>query len=335
MCNLKYSSLIKLGLVGAVLYVAIGSDLFETLRKGFAWSFLVGALVVQPIILFCLVVLSLRHVVLVGVPKVRLRVAFRAMVLSQGLNLMLPARLSELLKATYLRDHAGVPLSVGLSAVVLERTVDVFIVAGLGVLGLAQFFDRGNFAAFLIMGVACIFLMLLLIRSKPLVIRLVRALPSARLAGFVERAYLHFTDTARTPAFWRALLLGIVGWGASYINILVFIELAGSISVGFSGALLVFVLTTLGAAVPALPGGVGTYEAAAVIAFRALGYPFDEALALSIAMHATQLALPFILAVLIMLTERLGLSSLIADLRVSTKSSVQPGSPKMKANSHD
>lgn len=278
---------------------------------------LIAGAVIQPIIVFGLLIQGVRHKVLISFPVIGVGVAFRAMVLSQGLNVVLPARLSELLKVTYLRDRAGVPLSVGLSAVVLERSVDVLILAAVGLLGVIQFFDKGNFASIPVLGLVLAVAILVLVRSPGVVFRVMRSVPSERISGFLERTYLHFSATAGTRAFWQALLLGGLAWGLSYINILVFIELAGSLPIGLSGALLVFVLTTLGGAIPALPGGLGTYEAAAVIALRALGYAFDEALALSLAMHAAQLILPFVLAALIMFTERLGISSLVADLRRS------------------
>lgn len=315
MPNSKYATLVKLGLIGICFYLVASSSLVGAFHAELGRELLVAGLVVQPIILCCLFVLAMRHVLLVGAPRISLGVAFRAMVLSQGLNLVLPARLSELLKATYLRDHASVPLSSGVSAVVLERTVDVLIVAALGALGVVQYFDRGNFASIPAFGLGLAAVILVLVRSPGFVLRLMRAVPSERLAGFLERTYRHFAATARTRSFWRALLLGGLAWCLSYINILVFLEVAGSLPTGFSGALLVFVLTTLGGAIPALPGGLGTYEAAAVIALRSLGYAFDEALVLSVAMHAAQLVLPFALAVLIMLTERLGIASLVADLR--------------------
>lgn len=317
MQNFKPSTLIKIVAIGVCVYLVATSSLGGAFQVGFASEILIACLVVQPIILCCFVVLATRHVLLVGMPRIGLGVAFRAIVLSQGLNLVLPARLSELLKATYLRDHASVPLSSGVSAVVLERTVDVLIVAALGALGVVQYFDRGNFASVPFFGLGLALVVFVLVRFPDFVLRLVHRVPSKRLAGFLERTFLHFSATAGTRAFWQALLLGGVAWALSYINILVFLEMAGSLPIGFSGALLVFVLTTLGGAIPALPGGLGTYEAAGVIALRSLGYSFDEALVLSLTMHAAQLVLPFVLAVLIMLTERLGISSLLADLRRS------------------
>lgn len=306
------------------------SNLLGTFKAELDGDVFFAGLVVQPIILSCFIVLAMRHALLIGSPRIGLGVAFRAIVLSQGLNLVLPVRLSELLKATYLRDHACVPLSSGVSAVVLERSVDVLIVSALGWLGVMQYFDRGNFASITALGLALAVAILVLVRSPWLVLRVVHALPSERLAGFLERTYRHFSATAGTRAFWYALLLGGMAWGLSYINILVFLELAGSIPIGFSGALLVFVLTTLGGAIPALPGGLGTYEAAAVIALRSLGYSFDEALVLSLAMHAAQLILPFVMAALIMLTERTGISSLVADLRRSAAVEDAPGDRHVK-----
>lgn len=330
MPDVKFGTLVRLGLIGVFCYLVAGSNFVHTIQSELSWEVLLAGLVVQPLILLCYLVLTERHVLLIGAPRIGLGVAFRAIVLSQGLNLVLPARLSELLKATYLRDHAGVPLSSGVSAVVLERSVDVLIVAALGVLGVILFFDRGDFASIAALGLVFAVAIIVLVRSPGLVLRLVHAVPSARLAGFLERTYQHFSATAATRAFWYALLLGAMAWGFSYINILVFLELAGSIPIGFSGALLVFVLTTLGGAIPALPGGLGTYEAAAVIALRSLGYSFDEALVLSLAMHAAQLILPFVMAALIMLTERTGLSSLVADLRRSAASPEASGDRHVK-----
>lgn len=315
MLNSKYATLVKLCLIGICVYWASTSSFVGTFQVVLGWEVLVAGLVVQPIIVCCFVFLAMRHVSLIGAPRISLGVAFRAIVLSQGLNLVLPARLSELLKATYLRDHASVPLSSGVSAVVLERTIDVLIVAALGALGVVQYFDRGNFAAIPLLGLGFALVIFLLVRSPDFVMSLVHAVPLGRLSGFLERTYLHFSATTGTRAFWEALVFGVLAWGLSYINILIFLELAGSLPIGFAGALLVFVLATLGGAIPALPGGLGTYEAASVIALRALGYSFDEALVLSLAMHAAQLILPFILAVLIMFTERLGISSLVSDLR--------------------
>lgn len=315
--KVKRSSWLKIAVTILVLTIAFNSSFFNILHRGFDLRFLWAALAVQPLILLGLLVQSLRHIVLIGVPKVPLNMAIKAMALSLGLSLLLPGRLSEVLKGTYLRDHAGVPISIGMSAVVLERTIDLLIVAALGFLGLTLFVARVDYRMVLFFCSLSVTILLLALFGRNLILQLLRVMPWPRLASFVERSYLHFAATVRTTAFFKAMALGVIGWGISYVNVLVFLHLAGSMPITFSGALLVFVFTTFGGAVPVLPGGLGTYEFAGVFALSALGYPTDEAIVIAIALHVTQLVLMFVLAMAVMLTERIGLSSLIKDLRAT------------------
>ncbi|MDP3231121.1 MAG: lysylphosphatidylglycerol synthase transmembrane domain-containing protein [Acidovorax sp.] len=303
---------------GLVLLIAVGlvlSGVAQPFLSGFDVRQLVAILVVQPIILIGLALQGVRHALLIDRPGLSYLAATKAVALSQGLNLLLPARLSEVLKATYLRDRAGVPMSAGLSAVLLERTVDLIIVGFLG--GVCLFFFAAMVSKTLIF-VAFVFVagvVALALWGQRKVLGLARALPWPKIGEFLERGYLHFSSSLRRPKFLVSLGLGVFIWGLSFFNIFLLIEFAGSIPIGLYGALLVFVCTTMGGAIPALPGGLGTYEAAAVFALMSLGYPFSDALILAVTIHVAQLVLPLILALMVMLTERLGLSSLISDLR--------------------
>jgi uncharacterized protein (TIRG00374 family) len=307
--------LLKIGFIGTVVLLALNNGLLVDLDAKLTSSLMTSAAAMQPFIVLGLLAQAQRHRMLIRTSEVRLPVAFQAMTLAHGLNLVLPARLSELIKVTYLRDQADVPFSSGLSAVVLERLVDMLIVAVLGLLAAIQFFERGNFISVPALGLLIGAAFMLLVRFPKPVMGLIHRMPSQRLSGTLVRTYSHFIATAEKKAFWKAVWLGLLIWSLSYLNIFIFLSLAGSIPVGLSGALLVFVMTTLGGAIPALPGGLGTYEAAAVIALRSLGYSFDEAMALALVMHAAQLALPFLVAMLLMLQKRLGILSLISDIR--------------------
>lgn len=305
---------------GLVVLIAGGILLLGNagpLLNGFDVQQLVALLVVQPIILIGLVLQGVRHAMLIDRPGLSYLATTKAVALSQGLNLLLPARLSEVLKATYLRDRANVPMSAGLSAVLLERTVDLIIVGFLGIACLFFFATMVSQALIFVLVVMIAGILGLALWGRRGILALARALPWPRISGFVELAYLHFSGSLKSPRFFLSLGLGLLIWGLSFLNIFLLIGFAGGIQVGVYGALLVFVWTTVGGAVPALPGGLGTYEAAAVFALMSLGYPFADALALAVIIHGAQLVLPLILALTIMLTERLGLSSLIADLRAS------------------
>ena len=271
----------------------------------------------QLLILMGLFLQGVRHAILIDSRGLSYLITTKAVTLSQGLNLFLPARLSEVLKATYLRDRADIPMSVGLSAVVQERIIDLIIVGFLGVACL--FFFATMVSKTLIFGIVLIIIVILglALWGQSQILALTNSLPWPQVGGFLGRTYLHFSCSLRRPKFLLGLGLGLLIWSLSFLNIFLLIESAGTIKIGLYGALLVFVSTTLGGAIPALPGGLGTYEAAAVFALMSQGYLFADALTLAITIHGAQLILPLILAFGIMLTERLGLSSLIADLRAN------------------
>jgi uncharacterized membrane protein YbhN (UPF0104 family) len=111
-----------------------------------------------------------------------------------------------------------------------------------------------------------------------------------------------------------ALLVTAAAWLLDFVTIALFFHAAGSIPLGLSGALLVFVATTIGGAIPALPGGLGTYEAAAVFSLKSLGYSFEEALALGFALHATLFCLPLISSLVIVTTEKIGIGALVRNI---------------------
>jgi uncharacterized membrane protein YbhN (UPF0104 family) len=305
----------RLGLILLMAGLLLHSGIAEPFLRNFEVRQLIALLVVQPIILIGLVLQGVRHRILIDRPGLSYLLTTKAVTLSQGLNLLLPARLSEVLKATYLRDRANIPMSIGLSAVVLERTVDLIIVGILGIVSLFFFATiiRNTLILWIIFTIVGILGVALFGKSK--ILALLRGIPWLLMGGFLERTYIHFSSSLRSPKFFLSLGIGLLIWSLSFVNIFLLIEYAGSMQIGLYGALLVFVFTTLGGAIPALPGGLGTYEAAAVFALMSQGYLFADALTLAITIHGAQLILPLILAFGIMLTERLGLSSLIADLR--------------------
>lgn len=306
--------------IGGVILIAAGillSGSWEPFLKSLNVRQLVALLAVQPLILVGLFLQGVRHAVLIDRAGLSYLTATKAVALSQGLNVILPARVSEVLKATYLRKRANVPLSAGISAVVLERTVDLIIVGAMGFVCLFFFSAVISKTLVFLVVVFVVILLSMSLWGGRSMRALTRILPWPRISGFIEQAYLHFAATLTRPAFFLGLGLGLLVWGGSFLNILLFLSIAGEVQVGVYGALLVFVCTTVGGAVPALPGGLGAYEAAAVFALMSLGYTFPDALALAVTIHAAQLSLPIALALIIMLTDQLGLTSLIAELRAS------------------
>jgi uncharacterized membrane protein YbhN (UPF0104 family) len=303
------SIVLRIALVAILLACAFRYGSYAGVMEHVDVRLLVAICAAQPFLFLSIAMVAIRFAALASTPPAPFAPTFKSMLLSTGLNAFLPARLSELLKVTYLHDHAGVPMTSGMAALFIERVSDVIIV---GLLALASagllLLDSG--AAVVLMVIAIAAVVTLPMIDKQL-ITLASRLPAHALREIAERFLSQLSQRLRDPLFYRACLFGVAAWVLSWASVAVVLHFGGSIPIGLAGGLTVFVATTLAYAVPALPAGLGIYEAAAVVALKGFGYGFDEALALALAMHVAQLAGTVLAALVILLTERTGVGTLL------------------------
>lgn len=296
----------------------VGLTVWKLLPAGieshFTDQLLWAVLAVQPIALAGLAVHAARLGILAGLPLTRPGRPLAALLVSQGLNLLLPGRVAEFFKASYLHTHANVPVSRGLAAVFLERSIDLVIVAGLALAGLTLFATDAPLWSFVVGGSLLVLLALAPLLEEKLA-RLVGRLPWPVAASLLERFCRHVSSIVRERVFLSALVLGVITWSLSLLNVYLFIQLAGSQPVDAKGVLVLFLATTIGGAIPGLPGGFGAYEAGAILALQPYGYEVGEALALGLAMHLAQFVIPLAGCAFILASERTGLSQLIDRVR--------------------
>ncbi len=298
--------------VAAALVAAFvwGVDL-RALGRHLDGRLILAAVAAQPLQIMAILIVGGRFQALVG-SIADLGVAVRAYFLSAGLNVVIPGRLSELLKVTYLSDKAAVATSVSVTALVVERLFDLVCLGMLVAvaLGSALFGISAKALAAPVVGLA-VLLFLGLIGSPK---RVVRLLPFGR--RFVASALEHAGTLLRDrPRLALVIALSAAGWAASFCTIASVIWLGGSIPLGVGELFTVFVAIAVGRAIPALPAGLGTYEAAAVLGLTRFGYSTEEALALGLTAHGAHYLLVTLIAFAILLVDGTGVRSLLRRLR--------------------
>jgi uncharacterized protein (TIRG00374 family) len=207
-------------------------------------------------------------------------------------NMVLPARLGEVVRAYLVSRREPVAFSVSLGVVFLERVLDT---ASLAVVGFAAASLAGA-ATWMITGTA-----LVAVGASAVVAFLV-VVGIGRVVKWGERML-----GSASPYVTRVgAVLGRFGQGAGEQPRSV-IALAFAISVtcwllegttfwlvgraigadlGWMTCVLMAAITVLGTAIPSAPGFVGTYELAAVAAGTAVGVPADVAFAVALLAHA-------------------------------------------------
>jgi uncharacterized protein (TIRG00374 family) len=208
-------------------------------------------------------------------------------------NLTLPGRLGEVIRSYLISRRHGMGLPETLGSVVLERAIDVAILA-IVTFGFAALAGMPTWMLVLT-GVAAIlggaFLLLVVTIGLVAPVAWIRRLLPERIERPLEPALVTVSRLAsgasghhrRTRIATAALLTvvvsiqeGVVFWACA---------VALGIPLDLPSAYLIAAVTILATAVPSAPGYLGTFHAAAVATAVALGVSADAALALAILAH--------------------------------------------------
>jgi uncharacterized membrane protein YbhN (UPF0104 family) len=220
-------------------------------------------------------------------PQVRLARFYEMVVSGVACNNVLPARLGDLLRARWLGLEAKIPAGRGLGTVILDRGCDVaalllFLVVGLAAVATTDWLLRIAVGA----AFALVVLLALVLFVRRYTARHERG---RRSRGLVRRV---LRDTAeglaepvgrRRPTTWGAL--SVAAWGTWSLGAILVARSLG-LDLSLIDAMFVAAVMNLGVAIPSSPGFVGTYEWLGVASLGLLGVGAEEALAVTILLHA-------------------------------------------------
>ena len=310
-CSVGYRHyLYKIFFLGALLGAFWQYDLFHFVDY-VDLDLILAALAIQPFMILGFAAGAFRLGPLMQAPPPPYSRVFRAIVLSLGFNSILPGRASEILKATYLYEHSGVPLRAGISGIFLERMMDILMLAILGIVAISLTLINSNIVVFIIAAIGVVAIFVFISRGSDVLQTLAMRVPWVVLRNVLSSIVANASSRLTLGVARRALFFSVAIWVIALGNVTLFLNLVGSLPIDLKGALIVFVACSLGGAIPALPAGLGTYEVAAVFALSQLGYGYDEALAIGLALHGGQIVLSLVGALVIALTERIGLTASI------------------------
>jgi len=266
------------------------------LRKAFGQAdyFLIGAAAVISVLAILIVSLRWRLLLRPG-GIVNLGKVFRITVVSQYINIVTPGRFGEPAKAILVARGAPFPPAFALGTVAVEKALDFFIFLALWTLALALFPLRGAVREYTVAVILGGFLAAALVvfawKPKP-VLRAVRwamhFLPAKFRRGggdFAEKgveAFQVLRDLRTVPALAALTLLVLAGEILPNWLLL----RAFGLDVPFWAALFVLIVLQVGKLPPSLPGKIGVYQYAVILALAPFGVGRDEALGYSIMLHA-------------------------------------------------
>lgn len=313
------TAIYRLIFVVIALFIVVINIELEDLTHHIQATYFVAIIATVPTIISAIAIMSYRHAMLLSDYKPPYKHVFSAVILSTGFNYILPARTAELLKATYLREKCAVPFSAGASAVLMERLVDVLIIGMIGVISIVFFPDFGSGWKYAIILLLILFLFIILPHSGAIINYLSDKLPWPRVTTFFKQFHREVESKTKLKSLYINISLGMSAWLINILSFAIFFNLATVDGLSLSGVMTVFIASAIGIAIPILPGGLGTFEAAIIIALKLYGFDFDESLALAVTLRVTLIVAVAPLALLISVTSGTGIRSFFLNIKSAIK----------------
>ncbi len=271
------STLIAVGIIGYMLY-RVWDELLLTLEHVVPFYLVVAVAI-------CLCAWLLRgqryRSILRGLEvQVGLVFSTATIFISQTANLIVPARLGDLVRIFILKHEEKASYSRGVSSLLVERVFDILMVAVLGIVALPFAFNVPPwFYTVLVvplLGGGAFFIGLVLLgrvqAKNRFLVMLLEMLDQVRKASLNLRSFFSFG--ASSILIWMLDVL------VCCAVVLMFQEY-----IPFVVVVLAIVIGNLVKAVPITPGGVGTYEASLAATFVLAGTPEPTAILIAVVDH--------------------------------------------------
>jgi len=238
--------------------------------------------------------------------KVRVRDSTEIVFISWMVNCLVPAKLGDVYRAYLLRLNQVVSTSLALGTIFVERVMDLFAVA---ILGLAAGFwsFRGGFNPYVqfVLGVGVVVVIVLAIgvfTMRNFGRRILTRLPSReRLLELYDRFEEGFF-ALNIRSLPRLGILTVLIWTTEALRLGFVIAALGysDVHLGISGIFFVALAASLLTAVPLTPGGIGIVEAGMVgILTYIYNVPQNEALAIALVDRAISIVSVIVLGAIV------------------------------------
>jgi uncharacterized protein (TIRG00374 family) len=217
--------------------------------------------------------------------RISVRDSTEIIFLSWLVNCLVPAKLGDIYRAWLLKINATVSLSRTFGTVFIERILDLFAIAILGLAAGFWSFRSGlppeiQFVAGLAVGVV-VLLAVGLFTLRNFGRRIIVALPlPAQVLELYERFEEGVFDAVGLRALPRLAIVTTLIWATEALRLFFVVQALGfpDVSLGISGAFFVALIGSLLTAVPLSPAGLGVVELGVVgVLVTAYGVPLQEA----------------------------------------------------------
>ena len=252
---------------------------FNKVNIGELWFYLKSANIFYIIIASSLIIFSIAiraerwQLLLEPIKVISFRPLFSSVMIGYFGNAVMPFRFGELLRAYSIGSMKNIDISAAFGTILLERLLDMLgLVFTMFIFSWFYPFEHGgrNAMVFISLSSILVFCFIIWLGSRQSQI-----IPNLKKLSMFDKPFLQklltiinnivdgLTSIKDTKHVGQIILHTIFMW-VVYFFVTYSVILATNISINWVGVGIILISTSLALAIPAAPGGVGTYHAAAV-----------------------------------------------------------------------
>jgi len=226
--------------------------------------------------------------------KVSMPLLFRLNIVAQYANILMPARINEVLRAWMISREACIPGGFALGTIAIERIFDVAIFMALWVASPALFSGQTTSfsptVAYVSGGLAIVVLVLFVLRpdvflkGARIAFKVLPAGLREKAGRFMESGIEAFAGFKNPKAVVGLTALSLVIFVFRVLT-LVLVARAVRLELTVGAALFVLLVRQLGEIPPAAPGKIGIFEYTVIVALSAFGVARTPALSYAVMLH--------------------------------------------------
>lgn len=232
---------------------------------------------------FFLLVVNAERINIFSMGRLGLWCSARGNSLAMVGSMVMPGRVTEVLKPMYYRYSRSLPIAEGAAIIIVERVFDLIAVVLMALSAMLIFTGDGSFSegVRIFVLVACFMLLVLfvVVLLWPQFTRtLIAFIPIKTIRQWSGAVFDHMQSGLKLGVRPWQILLTVFVWGGSLSVYWLFFQFDGGVALSLRESLLVFLVATLGLTLTVTPGGVGTFEAVVAGVLVSYGYQWEQAL---------------------------------------------------------
>ena len=294
--------------VGAILWIVYTLD-WSAVRSALAQAHYEWVIMGMLAVVINALIRTVRWGVLLPPWSSRFSSLFSALIIGQGANYILPARMGDVIRIYVVSEKLNISKAQALGTIALEKLWDtamlvVFTLALSWFLPLPDWLLAPVRGTILVISTAFLIVAILLSRQTEIVSFFERIfikwLPrfQQRFVLFAENVLTGFSGLQSVLRSIKISILSVLIWLLGGLTNY-FVFLAFDIPLSYTVALILLLALILGVAVPSLPGRVGVFEAICVFVLKTFQIPESLAFSYALTMHITAMLPPLLIAIVL------------------------------------